>query len=268
MKKLLTILIPSLLAVTAVMAQITINPAIDFDVATDFTSNFTNNTGATYAFNATGGIGGTGGVDPTLGDGTFTAQTNSNAAFGTSTQSISMFFLFDSNGQSNAAVNQRVGIGTTNNGGNSGEFRGVNFQLFGGASTDQWTPRLRVRAATVSTGEPSFSMTDNTWYRLDASFQITNVSGDFDYTFSMYDYGTSGTTLGSTVFSVSDTVTGQSLDQTNTRHLAFIGTQDANGYGVQSIDNFGTVAVPEPSTYALIAGFLTLGLVLYRRRRW
>lgn len=269
MKKILITL--SALAMTGLAshaATITIDPAYDFDVATDFTSNFTNNTGATYAWNATAGIGGTGGVVPTVGDGTFTAQTNASAAFGTDSQTISMFFLFDSNGQSNAASNQRIGIGTVNSGGNSGEFRGVNFQLLGGALTDQWTPRLRVRANTVSTGLSSFSLTDDTWYRMDASFQITNtVDGSFDYDFSLYNYGTAGTSLVSTVFSHSSSVAAAALDSTNARHLAFIATQDANGYGAQAIDNFGTVAVPEPATYALITGFLAIGVILVRRRR-
>jgi hypothetical protein len=34
-----------------------------------------------------------------------------------------------------------------------------------------------------------------------------------------------------------------------------------------TLDNVTVTAVPEPSTYALLAGFMTLGLILWRRRR-
>lgn len=271
MKKTLSIYLPTLFAAAglAYAAPINVDPNIDFDVSTDFTSNFTNNGSAAYAWSATAGIGGTGGVTSTVGDGAFTAEYNPGAAFGVgSLQSISAIFLFASNGQSNAATNNRFSVGTVNSGGDSGEFRGVAFQMFGGAATDQWTPRLRVRANTVSTGEASLSLTDNHWYRMDASFTITNVGGDFTYSYALYDYGTAGTSLSSTLFSLENvSVIGQSLDSANNRYLSFVGTEDANGFGIQAIDNFGTVAVPEPSTFALLGGGLATLAFLRRRRR-
>jgi hypothetical protein len=41
----------------------------------------------------------------------------------------------------------------------------------------------------------------------------------------------------------------------------------ANSWMILDTVTIETVAVPEPSTFALLAGFATLGLVLYRRRR-
>lgn len=49
-----------------------------------------------------------------------------------------------------------------------------------------------------------------------------------------------------------------------------IGFTTVNGTATGTIDNFSftVTAVPEPSTYALLAGVLTLGLVILRRRRF
>jgi hypothetical protein len=53
-------------------------------------------------------------------------------------------------------------------------------------------------------------------------------------------------------------------DSTNSPDIGFaVGTFN-NVYG---IDNFTITAVPEPATFALLAGITTLGLVMYRRRR-
>jgi hypothetical protein len=41
-----------------------------------------------------------------------------------------------------------------------------------------------------------------------------------------------------------------------------------NTFAIDNVAITGTLApVPEPATYAILAGFATLGLVLYRRRR-
>lgn len=47
--------------------------------------------------------------------------------------------------------------------------------------------------------------------------------------------------------------------------IAFAAGTFNNIYGV---DNFTITAVPEPETFALLAGIATLGLVIYRRRRF
>lgn len=118
-----------------------------------------------------------------------------------------------------------------------------------------------------------------------------DVIGATGYTGSMnWDYVTSSTGLGSTSYSASSTLSGtftvastastQTIDvgDVNAGYLvialtasdSLTGTATANGalLGV-GFDNFtaeGTV-VPEPSTYAAIAGALALAFAVYRRRR-
>lgn len=269
MKKTLLIL-AAMAAPFIASAAITIDPAIDFDVSTDFSANFTNNNGTTYAWSGTAGIGGTGGILGVNNAAAPTFQTNVSTQFGTDPQSLSGFFLFDNAGQSAATTSVRAGVGTVNNGADSGEYRGINFQIRNGGLSDNFTARLRVRGATISTGLAEFTLTDDHWYRLDGSFVLAADGTSFTYNFALYDYGISGATLQATLFSLENITVDSSadpFDPTNTRHLAFIGSVDGNGYGFPQIDNLGTAVVPEPKSYALLAGFMALGAILYRRRR-
>lgn len=279
MKKLILSLMAGCAGITAV-ANISIDPVLGFDVSSDFTSAFTNNTGsnaaATYAQAAGIGLAGSGGVAGVTSDSAPTTQFNTSGSFGVGTpQALSIFFKFDAAGQAQAGNSTRVGIGTVSNGGNSGEFRGVNFQIRNGGYSNDWTARLRVRGQTLATDVAAFTLTDGNWYRMDADFTIINdldgTVGNFSYNFALYDYGTDGSSLGSTVFSTSATTSGSGdvnvLDHVNGRYLAFIASKSDNGYGISAVDNFGTVAVPEPSTYALLTALAGLGVVMMRRRR-
>jgi len=255
-------------SIMAAAATISIDPANTFDTSTDFTSNFTNN-GSAYAWSAIAGIGGGGGIATVEDAAAPTFQTNSSTQFQTDTQTVSAFFHFRDAGQAGAAASVRAGVGTVNGGASSGEFRGINFQIRNpGGGSNEFTARLRVRGTTVSTGLPTFTLTDDHWYRLDGGFTLAADGTSFVYDFAVYDYGTDGTSIEGTVISLNDVNVTSGFngpfDPSNTRHLAFIGSTDANGYGFTGIDNIGTAVIPEPGTLALVG--LALGALLIIRK--
>ncbi|MEM1211580.1 MAG: PEP-CTERM sorting domain-containing protein [Planctomycetota bacterium] len=250
-----------------------ISPNTDFDAATDFTDDFTNNGGAGYAHSVTAGVGDTGGLLGVNNNGAPTFQTNASTQFQTDTQTISGMFLFDDAGETAAAASVRAGVGTVNGGGNSGEFRGINFQIRNAGGSNDFTARLRTRGNTVGTTVSPFTLTDDHWYRIDASFTLAGDGNSFTYDFAVYDFGTDGETFLGTVFSLDDVLvdsSGFTFDPNNTRHLAFIGTVDGNGYGFSEIDNIGSdladfSAIPEPASASLL--LIGGALIAARRRR-
>ena len=74
---------------------------------------------------------------------------------------------------------------------------------------------------------------------------------------------------------VTNTITGTVVERTfatlahalasDTTTFGFVGG-NWNANAISNFDDFTLTAVPEPSTYALLAGFATLGLVMLRRR--
>jgi hypothetical protein len=98
------------------------------------------------------------------------------------------------------------------------------------------------------TGATIADVSAESWYVLDA-FDIDDLLAN-----------TSGSAvLGSTFTNI--TAVG-----VQTELVGFDGTVSSTSIGI-NVDSFVVTAVPEPSTYALLAGMATLGLVMFRRRR-
>jgi hypothetical protein len=76
-----------------------------------------------------------------------------------------------------------------------------------------------------------------------------------------------GNLLANRVSGIAASITGISFQ--NTQEL-WIRWADADNTGTDhgiAIDNVSVTAIPEPSTYALIMGVLTLGFIVARRRQ-
>ena len=80
---------------------------------------------------------------------------------------------------------------------------------------------------------------------------------------SLYDpfNGTNGTT-----FSVIPSGTPLSADMADLTELVFTSTAGVSNFKVWSVDDFGFVVVPEPSTISILGGLVTLAATLRRRR--
>ncbi|MES2308556.1 MAG: PEP-CTERM sorting domain-containing protein [Verrucomicrobiota bacterium] len=112
-----------------------------------------------------------------------------------------------------------------------------------------------------STSASTLSLTDGNWYylQLDASTSGSSIA----LSGSLYNSDSTGI-LGSSILSISNTFTNTSLAADSSVYFGF-GGQNATGVGINNMDNF-TLAVPEPTTYAMI-GMLSalIGFLVFRK---
>lgn len=119
-------------------------------------------------------------------------------------------------------------------------------------------------------GANSNNLLASTWYQLTAT--TTNTGSTFQTTLSLQNYGASGTTLtGSPIGIGASDNTGGTLLGSSSIYVGIYGGGGIQGgfpsdFQTPAIDNFSVSAVPEPSTYAAIAGALMLGFAGWCRR--
>jgi hypothetical protein len=129
--------------------------------------------------------------------------------------------------------------------------------------------RLRSHDGSTRTTQLSASVftdstfSENTWH--DFSVRLTRTSGSsFSYVATLTNLATSAVIL-----SESNTITNASVAGASDLYAGFVTYVSSAGLGTNSLfssaDNFR--AIPEPSTYAAIAGVLALGWAAWRRRR-
>jgi hypothetical protein len=135
--------------------------------------------------------------------------------------------------------------------------------------------------AGTGVGSPTMTPANNVvpvlgdWYQV--SFDLTfnlNSGTPADSTitvdnYKLFGWGSDGVTGGnllmsSTAASTFNPTYGTNLNTSTLAHAFVIGD---SGRGMAALDNVLVTAVPEPSTYAALAGLLALGFVVYRRRR-
>lgn len=127
--------------------------------------------------------------------------------------------------------------------------------------------RNNVGGSTISGNDTSFGVTtDDTWYELKLTLTY-NGSNNFTGVVDLYSWGVDGNTGGALVDTYNTgTISRSSLVSTNI-YGGFQSSQNNQGFRIETLDNFSMTAVPEPSTYAMLAGALTTLMVFRRRSR-
>ena len=113
-------------------------------------------------------------------------------------------------------------------------------------------------------GFAATSLTSGNWYQ--AKLDLTPTGGnDFDLTATITNSDSSGV-LGSIVQTASSSFTNASLITDSEIHAFFGGQGGSVSRGIDTVDNFSTVVIPEPSTFTMI-GLALASLYILRRRQ-
>ncbi len=279
-------------AFAAVTAQADFSTNFNADAAT-FTDNFVNTGGGNWG--ATEGVfeGGvaTGGVGINAFNGQYANNTDLGLLSAGQFVSVSLFYYTGTLAATGSGA--KVGFvglssSTAMTASNTGLQSSAGANVFGAglqtaaATTVEGVTQLRWRTNTSSDGAAPtistfaagagsnafFNISNETWYRIDATFELSPTVGTLIFGATVTNYGATGETAGAVVSSFSSTANSSAgaagIYSSASKFAAF--TFASSGGAGSAIDNFAVTAVPEPSTYALaIAGFLFV-LVAYRRR--
>lgn len=217
--------------------------------ASDFSpTNFTANNpgGGTTTYSATGGIGGSGSFSTN-------GVTNQTVIFNTPlANAVGAVFTTSFYFQTRATLSTNDLVG---------------FGYF--SSTSQLFDAGNLIGYKIN-GANSNNLLASTWYQLTAT--TTNTGSTFQTTLSLQNYGASGTALTGSPITIgaSDNPGGTLLGTASIFVGIYGGGGIQGGFGADfqtpAIDNFSVSAIPEPSTYAAIAGAAMFGLAVWRRR--
>jgi PEP-CTERM motif len=279
----------SLAAVSTVAAHAV---TLDFTGTTDFTDNFSAPAGS-YSRGAAVGVG-----NPTGGPGV--SVFNSNAAYHTgatdaipalasgNTVSTGIFFKRTTNAFTGTGVRiSALGLTTssaalTSSAGGLGQAIASegNFGLIiqSAAVTAGGITTMRVRTFDSDNNTTpviggtnlgsTFDVTDGNWYKFDVSITKTATADTWAFTATVQDWGSTGTSFVSTLYTLTSTnFTAAGAARAYADGSVFAGFSGASSFG-NAVDNFSlTTAIPEPSSFAMIAGLGVIGLAALRRRR-
>lgn len=242
------------LATFALIGEVTAQTTFTYNFnsgQSDFLNTFTTNPNAgTINYSATGGIGGSGSF-ATSGDSAATTIFNTGLSnYNGATITTSFYFQT----RSTLSTQDLVGFG-----------------LFT-STTSRFDAATGAQGYKIN-GTNSSSLTASTWYQLTAV--TTNNGTAFHTTLSLQSYGANGQTLTGSPISIgaSDNAGGAGLLSAGTIYVGLYGGADfgpSSFNQTPAIDNFsvtGVSAIPEPSTYAALAGAGVLALAWWRRRQ-
>jgi hypothetical protein len=106
------------------------------------------------------------------------------------------------------------------------------------------------------------ALTIGGWYFFEST--IVRTGNDYAIESSVFASDSSGTTIGSAVITNSYTITNADLVASGDVY-GYISSQNGWRRGIDRVDDFSITAIPEPSTYTSLLGFLALLVVGFRR---
>jgi hypothetical protein len=124
----------------------------------------------------------------------------------------------------------------------------------------------RGNAPSLTGVDESFTPVDGHWYQFTTGItKVGGASNQLNLTLRLDDYGITGTSSVSTLFNTTRTFSSATW-MSDTEVFAMFGTSLSSGF--VAMDNFTVSAIPEPSTYAAMAGAVALvGATVWRRRQ-
>ena len=269
-----------LCAAASARAQVT----IDFNGdASSLTDNFTqvltgNNTptssltwGAAVGSDASGGVSITDDItaiytplviDATSLSSSFTMSivfmTPASVASNPGANAVAMLGLSGANNTGFGGTGSNVFLGTRVRHASSGNKYYLQMQTRTAAGTLTQTP------ASDGAATSTITLSASTWYRLVLDLSTGSAANTFDYTASIFNLGGDGTGVPASISgaTIAGTMTNADLAADQTAFAAFRGV---SGQHIVALDNFSVI--PEPSSFAALAGVVGLGVAASRRCR-
>lgn len=251
------------------------NISVDFDQGTDV-NDFAS--GANNWFFSNGvGTDSTGGLSTTNANGIAVYESIAFDATSFSDVSISIDFFWDGSANPIHGVSLGFTSGSADTYSDQFTTSGTDFRVRmntfshvdngGTADTVRMQPTINNNSNTAVDTANS-AVLGSGWYRLSLAIgSVDNLNSEFDdVTFSILGLNNDGSISGTLA---TKTITGVAASiSSDSEVYAFFGGQNPKvNRGVSVFDNFTVSAIPEPSSYALIAGVLTFGIILLQRRR-
>jgi hypothetical protein len=141
-----------------------------------------------------------------------------------------------------------------------------------GAGELSWNTRTATPAGASANaavaGSTNFTLVADTWYKFDATF-TKGATDIWNFTASVSSYSANGTVFDSIVSTASGSFASQNGTYSASTLYGAVMYRSGLGPAIAQLDNYSivTTAIPEPSTFATLAGIAALGLVASRRRR-
>lgn len=253
---------------------------IDFNTATDFTSNFTEGsatTGTQFSYSSAGGIGSTGALGVTGSPEYISYNTAFSGILGANGggYTLSLFYKASTN-TAGTGGNLSIALGLVANATNSVLMAGSNPGWIGmainavsttaGNSTNfvlSFRSSDTVGSVNSATQSSTFNLTNGNWYKFTTSFVYDSVTAKFTAVATVEDYGATGASFVSTVATYNPTTLTAATIASTADLYAELRAGNLGYAGTSAIDNLSVAAaIPEPSQAAVLSSLAALACCL------